>query len=57
MSHDVVGGRPIAVMWCPLCNTALVFDREVDGQILTFGVSGLLRQSNLIMRDHETESW
>ena len=61
MSHevvdDVVGGRPIAVTWCPLCNTALVFHREVDGQILTFGISGLLRQSNLIMWDHETESW
>ena len=61
MSHevvdDVVGGRPIAVTWCPLCNTALVFDREVDGQVLTFGVSGLLRQSNMIMWDHETESW
>ena len=54
---DVVGGRPIAVTWCPLCNTALAFDREVDGQVLTFGVSGLLRQSNMIMWDHETESW
>ncbi|MCZ6788909.1 MAG: DUF3179 domain-containing (seleno)protein, partial [Chloroflexi bacterium] len=61
MSHeivdDVVGGRPIAVTWCPLCNTALVFDREVDGRVFTFGVSGLLRQSNMIMWDHETESW
>ncbi|MCZ6615087.1 MAG: DUF3179 domain-containing protein [Chloroflexi bacterium] len=54
---DVVGGRPIAVTWCPLCNTALAFDREVDGRVLTFGVSGLLRQSNMIMWDHETESW
>ena len=61
MSHevvdDVVGGRPIAVTWCPLCNTALAFDREVDGRVFTFGVSGLLRQSNMIMWDHETESW
>ena len=61
MSHevvdDVVGGRPIAVTWCPLCNTALAFDREVNGRVFTFGVSGLLRQSNLIMWDHETESW
>ena len=54
---DVVGGKPIAVTWCPLCNTSLVFSREVDGKVLTFGVSGMLRQSNMIMWDHETESW
>ena len=57
MVDDVLGGKAIAVTWCPLCNTALVFDREVDGRVFTFGVSGLLRQSNLIMWDHETQSW
>ena len=55
--NDVVGGVPIAVTWCPLCNTALVFDRNVDGRAFRFGVSGLLRDSNLIMWDWETESW
>ena len=54
--NDVIGGRPIAVTWCPLCNTAIVFDRQINSRIFTFGVSGLLRNSNVIMWDHETES-
>ena len=55
--NDVVDGRPIAVTFCPLCNSAMVFDARIDGRALTFGVSGLLRDSNLIMYDHQTESW
>ncbi|MFQ5870962.1 MAG: DUF3179 domain-containing protein [Candidatus Geothermarchaeales archaeon] len=54
--NDVVGGVPVAVTFCPLCNTAIVYDRRVDGQVLTFGVSGLLFKSNLVMYDEETES-
>ena len=54
---DVVGDRPIVVSWCPLCNTSVVNSREIDGKVFTFGVSGLLRHSDLIMWDHETESW
>jgi len=54
--NDVIGGVPLAVTYCPLCNTAMVFDRRVDGRILTMGVSGLLRHSDLIMWDHESES-
>ena len=61
MTHEIVndelGGKPIAVTFCPLCNSAVVFDRNVDGQVLTFGVSGKLRFSDLVMWDHETESW
>jgi len=55
--NDVVEGRPIAVTFCPLCNTDMVFDGRLDGQSLTFGVSGLLRHSDMIMYDHQTESW
>jgi len=55
--NDVVGNRPIAVTFCPLCNTGMVFDARVDGRALTFGVSGLLRHSDMIMYDHQTESW
>ena len=55
--NDVVGGVPIAVTYCPLCNSAPVFDRRVDGAVLTFGVTGKLRASNLLMYDRETESW
>ncbi len=53
--HEIVNDRfddvPVAVTFCPLCNTALAFDRRVDGQVLRFGVSGLLRQSDLVMWD------
>jgi hypothetical protein len=55
--NDTVAGVPIAVTFCPLCNTALVFDRRVEGAVLTFGVSGNLRHSDMVMFDRETESW
>ncbi len=55
--NDTVGGKALAVTWCPLCNTGIVFEREVDGALLDFGVSGLLRHSDLIMYDRQTESW
>ena len=54
--NDNVGGRPIAVTWCPLCYTALVFDRVVDGRELTFGASGYLFKNNLVLYDHQTET-
>ncbi len=55
--HDVAGEVPVAVTYCPLCNTAMVFDRRQDGMVLSFGVTGRLRHSDLIMYDRETESW
>ena len=55
--NDVVGDLPIAVTFCPLCNSALVYDRRVDGETLRFGVSGNLLNSDLIMWDDVTESW
>jgi hypothetical protein len=55
--NDTVAGVPVAVTFCPLCNTALVFDRRVEGGVLTFGVSGNLRHSDMVMFDRETESW
>jgi hypothetical protein len=45
------------VTFCPLCNSAVVFDRRVAGRTVTFGVSGKLRNSDLIMYDHQTKSW
>ena len=53
---DVVGGVPVAVTYCPLCNTAITFDRTIGGTTYDFGVSGLLRNSDLIMYDRQTES-
>ena len=55
--NDVVGDMPVAVTYCPLCNTGMVFDRRHEGQTLRFGVSGRLRHSDMIMYDHETETW
>ncbi len=55
--NDSVNGRPIAVTFCPLCNSALVFDRRVGGRVLDFGVSGKLRHSDMVMYDRQTESW
>lgn len=55
--NDTVGGMPVAVTYCPLCNAAIVFDRMVDGELKDFGTTGLLRNSDLIMYDRQTESW
>lgn len=55
--NDLVGGRPLAVTFCPLCNTALAFDRRLDGSLLDFGTTGRLRHSDLVMYDRQTESW
>lgn len=55
--NDTIGGVPVAVTFCPLCNTALVFDRRMRGRTLEFGTTGNLRNSDLVMYDRGTESW
>ncbi|MDD9955369.1 MAG: DUF3179 domain-containing protein [Anaerolineaceae bacterium] len=55
--NDVFDDQPVAVTFCPLCNSAVVFDRRVDGETLRFGVSGNLRHSDLVMWDDLTKSW
>lgn len=55
--NDNLGGVPVAVTFCPLCNAALVFDRRVDGQVLEFGTTGWLRKSDLLMYDRSSFSW
>lgn len=57
IANDTVGGVPVAVTYCPLCNAAIVFDRRLDGRHLTFGTTGKLRKSDLVMYDRQTESW
>ncbi|MFP4437805.1 MAG: DUF3179 domain-containing protein [Chloroflexaceae bacterium] len=54
--NDTVGDVPVAVTFCPLCNSAIVFDRRVAGEVYEFGVSGLLRNSDLVMYDRTSES-
>ncbi|MCH7996398.1 MAG: DUF3179 domain-containing protein [Chloroflexi bacterium] len=55
--NDTVGGVPVVVTFCPLCNTALVFESTVDGTVLDFGTTGMLRFSDLVMWDRQTETW
>lgn len=57
IANDTVGGVPVAVTFCPLCNASIVFDRRVDGDVLTFGTTGNLRGSDLVMWDDVTQSW
>lgn len=61
MTHEIVndtlGGTAIAVTYCPLCNAAIVFDRTIAGTVYDFGVSGKLRNSDLVMWDRQSESW
>lgn len=54
--NDVADGIPILVSYCPLCNSAIVFDRRVGEATLDFGVSGMLRQSDMVMFDRQTDS-
>jgi hypothetical protein len=54
--NDTVGGVPVSVAYCPLCNSVTVYDREIGGQVLDFGVSGLLYNSSLVMYDRQTET-
>lgn len=55
--NDTIGGLPVAVTYCPLCNTSIVFERTLDGKAVTFGTSGKLRHSDLIMYDRGEENW
>ena len=55
--NDEVGGVPVAVTYCPLCNSTVAFERTVDGDVLDFGTTGRLRKSDLVMYDRQTESW
>jgi len=54
--NDVVADTPVAVTYCPLCGSGLVFKRSFDGQVVEFGVSGLLRNNDLVLYDRDTES-
>jgi hypothetical protein len=54
---DYAGDIPFSVIFCPLCNFAIVFDRHVQGQVLDFGVTGQLRNSDMVMYDLQTFTW
>jgi hypothetical protein len=54
--NDIVGDVPVIVTFCPLCNAAITFERRLDGQVYELGTSGLLRNSDLVMYDRNTET-
>ena len=54
--NDAFGEVPVAVTYCPLCSSAIAYDRRVDGRVLDFGTSGSLYNSALVMYDRQTES-
>ncbi|MCH8186228.1 MAG: DUF3179 domain-containing protein [Chloroflexi bacterium] len=55
--NDVIDGVPLLVSYCPLCASGVVYHRELDGQVLLFGNTSALYQSDLVMYDHETGSY
>ncbi|MCI4665564.1 MAG: DUF3179 domain-containing protein [Neomegalonema sp.] len=55
--NDEFGKRKVTITFCPLCNSAIVFDGTIGERSFTFGVSGKLRKSDMIMYDRQTESW
>ena len=54
--NDTVDGVPVAATYCPLCNTAIAYDRRLGDRVLDFGTSGMLHNSALVMYDRQTES-
>lgn len=54
--NETINGKPILVTYCPLCGTAMIFDRKIKNVVRSFGVSGMLYQSDVLMYDRESES-
>ncbi|MDE0196038.1 MAG: DUF3179 domain-containing protein [bacterium] len=54
--NDTVGGVPVTISYCPLCNSSVAYDRNAAGRVLDFGTSGMLYQSSLVMYDRQTQS-
>jgi hypothetical protein len=54
--NDSIDDLFFSVTYCPLCGTGMVFNREIEGEVTTFGVSGLLYQSDVLLYDRASES-
>ncbi len=54
--NDEVNGKPMGMTYCPICNTAIAFESEVEGTVLQFDVVTNYR-ANLVMVDRQTGSW
>jgi len=56
MVNDVLGGVPVVLSYCPLCGSALLFERQLGDTVYEFNTSGLLLDSNKLMFDEQTKS-
>ena len=54
--NDKFGDLPVVITFCPLCGSGMAFESTMDGRPLTFGVSGLLYNSDVLLYDRQTES-
>jgi len=54
--NDTIAGDPVAITWCPLCGSGVAFDRRLDGEVVEFGVSGVLHDSDLVMYDRKSDT-
>ena len=54
--NDIVGGKPVAITYCPLCGTGIAYERTINSEPVEFGVSGLLYNSDLVMYDRKTDT-
>ena len=55
--NDTIGGVPVLISYCPLCNSGVVFDRRLDDAVIEFGNTGRIRHFDMVMYDKATESW
>ena len=55
--NDYIDGVPVLVSYCPLCVSGVVYNRELDGEVLLFRNTSALHESDLVMYDHQTGSY
>ncbi|MCH8818061.1 MAG: DUF3179 domain-containing protein [Chloroflexi bacterium] len=55
--NDVIGGEPVTVTFCPLCNSSIAFSGNHEGRVLDFGTTGWIASADLVMYDRQTQTW
>lgn len=57
VANDRIGGVPVVITFCSICNSAIVFKRKVGNRVLSFGITGFVHGANMVLYDRESESW
>lgn len=55
--NDWIADDPILITYCPLCGSGIAYNRTIKGEVVEFGTSGKLYNSNLVMYDRKTNSY